>query len=222
MVGADVKQIAGNRLDRRVLSMGMAALIAFFGVSASSILPLSAQVVTTLTPTQASDITAPMVTGIHTAGTDATAVESVISATTTSSAQSYPTAPASVLQAIVSASEIAGAAQNAVGGGVGQAIVLLAGNPATASLAVALAAAAPSVMNAAELAAFNAATAAVTINGQTLAAAVAALGTQAQQITAAIPGTAANTNGFGAGGLPPGTGSAGAAGCIPTTSVTHC
>jgi hypothetical protein len=60
------------------------------------------------------------------------------------------------------------------------------------------------------------------VNGQTLAAAVAALGTQAQQITAAIPGTAANTNQFGAGGLPPGTGSAGAAGCIPTTSVTHC
>jgi hypothetical protein len=217
-----MEQLADNRLMRRSISIGTAALIVFCGVSASSVLPLSAQVITALTSTQASDITAPMITGIQTAGTDVSAIESVISATTGSAAQNFPTAEASVLQAVVSASEISSAPAIAVGAGVGQSVVLLAGNPATASFAVALAAAAPSVMNVAELTAFNAATASVTINGQSLAAAVARLGTQAQQITAAIPAAANNTNGFGAGGLPPGTGSAGAAGCIPTTSATHC
>jgi hypothetical protein len=206
--GDDVEQVADFRTEFRLPSLGMAALFAFFGVSASTVLPLSAQVVTAPTPSQASDLIAPIVAGVRAAGTQTTAVESVISATTISASHGYPAAQASVLQAVVFASETAGNTADAIGIGEGQAFATRAGNPATQRLAVSLAAAAPGVMNTAELAAFKAATTAVTINGQTLGSIVAALGTQALQITAAIPGTAATTMTCAVGALP-GTGSAG-------------
>jgi hypothetical protein len=206
MVGIGVAQVADIGVEFRFLPLGMAALFAFLGVCASTVLPPSAQIFTALTPSQASDLTAPMAAGVRSTGIQAAAVESVISATTILASHGYPAAQASVLRAVVSASATAGTTADVIGTGVGQAVAILAWNPATQSHAVSLAAAAPSVLNTAELAAFKAATTAITINAQRSVAKVAALGTQAEQITAAIPGTAGAIYAFPGGGLPPGAG----------------
>jgi hypothetical protein len=202
------------RLGRPGAIVGVATFFALAGVGTAALAPAWAQAVLALTPSHAAAITEPMVVGIEAAGADIGAVEGVIATSIVSAITTYPNSAAAILQAVVAADEGAEVSAEAIGAAVGQAVSTLAANAQTANLALALAAAVSSVLNQAEQTAFNIATANVTIGGQRLANAVAALRLQAQQITSAIPGAPGGTNQFGGGGLPPG--------CVPTTSVTHC
>jgi hypothetical protein len=185
--------------------------------------PLSTQVVAAPTPFRGPDIAAPMIPGIHTEGTGMSAIESSNSATIISAGQAFPAPVKSVLPAVVSTSQTSGTPAVAIGNSIGQSTVLIAENPATASrtLAPAANAAAAGVRNAVAFVSFNAANASATINGQSLAVAVASCGTRAQQIAAVISATTNNNIcAFGAGGLLPGLGTAGASG-INSPDVGH-
>jgi hypothetical protein len=154
-----------------------------------------------------------MIPGIHTEGTDMSANQTSNFATIVSSGQAFPASKTSVLPTVVSASKKSSTQVVAIRTSVGQSTVLIAANPATSSRALAPAAdaAAAGENNAAAFMSLNAAKASATIDDQSLALAVATLGTRAQQISAVISATTTNNmGGFGAGGLLPGSGTAGA------------
>jgi hypothetical protein len=211
--------IGFKNLHRHVTASCMAGLISIAGVPLIWIAPALAQAPGTaiLSTVQASALTIPMVAGIQQAAGNISAIESVIASTVIAGIHSFPGGAASIVQAVSAAALQAGVSDSVIGTALGQAVAALA--ITSQAQAIALASAVGATLDIAGQTAFNAATIGVTVNGLSLATAVAEAGVSPVQTAATIGGT--NAGGGFAGGSS-GSGSGGNGACVPTASATRC
>jgi len=208
-----------RKLNYRLAVSCMAGLITLAGVPVSLSIPALAQTPASaiLSTVQATAITTPMVAGINQAAGNTSVIESVIASTVISAIRSFPGSAASIIQAVSASASQAGVSDAVIGTAIGQAVAALAITSPTQ--AIALASAVSGTLNSAGQTAFNAATNGVTVNGISLATAVAQAGVSPIQ-TAATIGGAGPGGGFAGGSS--GAGSGGNAACVPTASTTRC
>jgi hypothetical protein len=195
----------------------MAGLISIAGVPLVWTGPVQAQGAAILSTVQAVAITAPMVAGIRQAAGDISAIESVIAGTVIAGIHSFPGGTASIVQAVSASASQAGVNDSVIGTALGQAVAALA--VTSPVLAIGLASAVGATLDIAGQTAFNAVTIGVTVNGLSLATAVAEAGVSPIQTAATIGGTGPG-GGFAGGSS--GSGSGGNGACVPTASTTRC